>query len=323
MKSKGTGKVQVYPSTLPGGTKLFLVDTPGFDDTFMKDTHILGDIASWLNDGYDNNVKLTGIVYLHRIADNKLGNAGMKTLRLFRALCGESGLKSVVLATTHWPKAISETELKRERQLKEHQRMWKTMIQNGCKVWRQNRDQESALEIIEHLIALRKPFHPQLAEEMGGGATLDETAAGKEIEAEFDRIKKDFEKRLEETRKELNEAYKMRDLEREEELEDLRAEIGLQQEQMAEFEKNLKADADQLRKQREEQVVREKAELEEKIRQQDLAIQREEWRRERQQQDNQHALKIKDYEYSIAQAQKERDRYRLLWARERYSCIMM
>jgi len=300
-----------------------LVDTPGFDDTFIKDTDILADIATWLNEGYDNNVKLTGIVYLHRIADNKLGNAGMKTLRLFRALCGESGLKSVVLATTHWPRVVTETELKRERQLKEHQRMWKTMIQNGCKIWRQNRDQESALEIIKHLITINKPFHPQLAEEMGRGATLDETAAGKEIEAEFDRIKKEFEKRLEEMRKELEDAYKKRDQEREEELEDLRADIGAQQEQLAEFEKNLKADANQLRRQREEQVVREKAELEEKIRQQDLAIQREEWRRERQEQDNQHALKIKDYEYSIAQAQKERDRYRLLWARESYRCTMM
>jgi hypothetical protein len=300
-----------------------LVDTPGFDDTFIEDTNILGDIAAWLNEGYENSVKLTGIIYLHRIADIKLGYAGMKTLRLFRALCGENGLKSVVLATTHWPKVVTETELKRERQLKGHKSMWKTMIENGCKVWRQDRDEKSALEIIQYLINLNRQFHPQISEEMANGATLDETAAGREMEAEFERIKKDFERQLEETRKELKEANRMRDLERKEEMEDLRAEIESQQEQMAEFEKNLRADANELRKQREDHVLKEKAELEEKIRQQELAIQKEKWRMEQQQQDNEHALKIKDYEYNIAQAQKEKDRYRALWIRERYKCTVM
>jgi hypothetical protein len=55
-----------------------------------------------------NNIKLTGIVYLHRIMDNKVGGSAMKNLRMFRALCGNYGLGSVVLATTHWSKVTPE-----------------------------------------------------------------------------------------------------------------------------------------------------------------------------------------------------------------------
>jgi predicted GTPase len=83
----GTGKVEIYPSTLPDGTKLFLVDTPGFDDTYRSDTDILKEIANWLSTAYEENIKLAGIIYLHRIEDVRLGGAAMRNLRMFKAQC--------------------------------------------------------------------------------------------------------------------------------------------------------------------------------------------------------------------------------------------
>ena len=78
--------MEVHPCSLPGGRKFFLVDTPGYDDTYKSDTDILREIADWLGQVYQNRIKLTGIVYLHRISDVRIGGSGMKNLRMFRKL---------------------------------------------------------------------------------------------------------------------------------------------------------------------------------------------------------------------------------------------
>ena len=46
------------------GNNVFLVDTPGFDDTDRSDTEVLREIASWLTASYSNSIKLHGIIYL-------------------------------------------------------------------------------------------------------------------------------------------------------------------------------------------------------------------------------------------------------------------
>lgn len=46
-------------------------------------------LADWLNRVYQNNVRLAGILYLHRIGDNRLGGTAMKNLRMFKKLCGD------------------------------------------------------------------------------------------------------------------------------------------------------------------------------------------------------------------------------------------
>ena len=129
LKTQGTGKVDIYPSTLPDKTKLFLVDTPGFDDTYRSDTDILGELANWLNNSYAENIRLTGIIYLHRISDTRLRQTAMKNLKMFKALCGEDGLPSVVLATTLWTNVSPADGVMRETELRENPNMWKKMIE--------------------------------------------------------------------------------------------------------------------------------------------------------------------------------------------------
>ena len=84
------------------GKRLFLIDTPGFDDTYKSDTDILREVANWLSEAYQRKIQLTGIVYLHRTLDVRLGGAAMKKLRMSKQLCGPEGLSSVVLTTTMW-----------------------------------------------------------------------------------------------------------------------------------------------------------------------------------------------------------------------------
>lgn len=81
---------------------MYLIDTPGFDDTHRTDTAVLGEIADWLAESYSHAVKLSGVIYLHRNTDTRVGGSGMKNLRMFRKLCGAANLRNVVLATTMW-----------------------------------------------------------------------------------------------------------------------------------------------------------------------------------------------------------------------------
>jgi hypothetical protein len=67
-------------------------------------------------------MKRAGIIYLHKITDNRLAGFGLKNLEMFQALCGRSCLRNVVLATTMWDKVMEPSRLQvvenKELQLK-------------------------------------------------------------------------------------------------------------------------------------------------------------------------------------------------------------
>ena len=78
------------------------MDTPGFDDSYRSDSDILRELADWLNTAHKSNIKLTGLILLHRIGDVRVGGVGQRNIRMFKRLCGDDSLASVVLATTMW-----------------------------------------------------------------------------------------------------------------------------------------------------------------------------------------------------------------------------
>ncbi|XMA16031.1 hypothetical protein WAI453_008822 [Rhynchosporium graminicola] len=43
-----THKVDLVPCIMPNGQRIFLIETPGFDDIYRSATDILGNIADWL-----------------------------------------------------------------------------------------------------------------------------------------------------------------------------------------------------------------------------------------------------------------------------------
>ena len=78
------------------------MDTPGFDDTDRDDGDVLNEIASWLYLQRKKELKLTGLIYLHRITDNRVGSTAVRNLRLLRALVGEDNMRNLVLVTNRW-----------------------------------------------------------------------------------------------------------------------------------------------------------------------------------------------------------------------------
>jgi hypothetical protein len=84
----------------------------------------------------------------------KIGGSAMKNLRMFKKLCGDDSLGSVVLATTFWGMTKSDTEQSREVQLTTRSDFWGHFVQKRSKVFRQDQGKESATKIIDYLVNL-------------------------------------------------------------------------------------------------------------------------------------------------------------------------
>lgn len=52
-RSQGTSKIAMYKCILSNMQKVWLVDTPGFDDIHGSDTEILAEVANWLAKSYE------------------------------------------------------------------------------------------------------------------------------------------------------------------------------------------------------------------------------------------------------------------------------
>lgn len=162
-----------------GQSKVLLIDTPGFDDSERSDVEILTEISKLLASQYKLGVTLKGIIYLHRITDNKFQGSAAKTLKIFNKLVGEASLKNVFLCTTRWDGVEEYEGVSRENRLRE--RFWSYMISKGSTMIRSYGDRESLVAIISQLLGSSNivlDIQRQLVDE---GRSLDQTAAGQEI----------------------------------------------------------------------------------------------------------------------------------------------
>lgn len=154
---------------------------------------------------YESHVKLAGIIYLHRITDNRVSGSALRNLRMFKQLCGQDAYKHVVLVTSMWDRLPSGDEEKatlREKELIGGDGFWKDMYARGSHVKRWDGDSVSANTIIDDLLAARNS---------NGDATLqiqrelvDEkkklalTSAGREVNKELAEIEERFAREMEE-----------------------------------------------------------------------------------------------------------------------------
>ncbi|CAJ2504937.1 Uu.00g123310.m01.CDS01 [Anthostomella pinea] len=188
-----TRDIQVVETKIEGRTVRF-VDTPGFSDTNLSDSEVLQLIADYLAAAYRQDMKLSGIIYMHPISDTRVTHHATKNLQMFQKLTGEKNLKNVVLATSMWDKVTQEQGLARERELKD--KFWKVMLAYQAKAVRYGGTLESALHIA-HILMNNKPFYLQLQEEMGkDNKALRDTTAGREVMIELLRMKEEHQREL-------------------------------------------------------------------------------------------------------------------------------
>lgn len=220
------------------------MDTPGFDDSTKTDTQILMEVADWLNRAYSADVLLSGIIYLHRIIDARIGGQASKvsrqavtnwelkfdllskSLRSFKRLCGEDAFRKVVLATTFWDQVNSDLGERREQELKSEWDYWREMMERGSQVLRHDQGRHSAKRILKYLIDQRRandrpaPLAIQ-REMMVERKPLSQTGAGAEMMSQLERQRLEYEKRLRDLRQDLEEAIASKDKELQARIEEL------------------------------------------------------------------------------------------------------
>ncbi|KAI1023940.1 hypothetical protein LB504_005340 [Fusarium proliferatum] len=144
-----TQHVTAYQCKWSDTSDIYLLDTPEFDDTNRSDTEVLKEIALCLAKTYEDNVKLSGILYLHRITDRRMGGSAQKNLMMFRKLCGKDSLKNVILVTTMWEAENVATGEKREQELIATDSFWGALVEEGAQVNRHNNTLSSAMSLLK------------------------------------------------------------------------------------------------------------------------------------------------------------------------------
>lgn len=155
-------------------------------------------------DSLEQGRPLTGVVYLHRITDNRVGGAAAKNFRMLAKVCGAGALRNVVLCTTMWDAV--ERALGEEREKELCAAFWQPMIAAGATVVRHDGSEASARAIVRRLVN-RTPVVLQLQDELvNGKMQLSETEAGKEVGAELARFMEAHEREIGHLRRELERA---------------------------------------------------------------------------------------------------------------------
>ncbi|KAG2023957.1 TKL/TKL-ccin protein kinase [Coprinopsis cinerea AmutBmut pab1-1] len=135
-----TQSVTCYEATVPSEfedltkRRLFLVDTPGFDDTYQDDSAILKRVSDWLAKSYKTQMRVTGIVYVNDISQKRMFGSTRTNYNMFKKLCGHKSFKRLVMATSQWDLVESKSGEKREDEMKKE--FWKDVLKEGAVIRR-------------------------------------------------------------------------------------------------------------------------------------------------------------------------------------------
>ncbi|KAF9484398.1 hypothetical protein BDN70DRAFT_849974 [Pholiota conissans] len=142
-----------HPSLRGLSGRLVIVDTPGFDDTYVEDAEILRRISVWLAASYSDSMKLGGVIFLHEISQVRMLGTALTNTNVFRKLCGDSNMSSVILATSKWE--IKEWNVCENREAELKKTFWSGMLDAGARKARFLNNKDSAWEIL-NLIIMRQ-----------------------------------------------------------------------------------------------------------------------------------------------------------------------
>ncbi|KAF9562578.1 hypothetical protein CPC08DRAFT_373207 [Agrocybe pediades] len=214
-----TKEVQVSDPFEIDGRVISLIDTPGFDDTSISDTTVLNMIATYLSYSHANGKHLAGVIYMHRILDNRVGGISTRNFRLFRKICGESTLDSVVIATTMWDQVDQAVGERREDELSTKDHFFKPAVEKGARLLRHHNNVESARNIISSIVQRnKKPVTLQIQDELSRGLDISETKAGVELRQEIFEQMERYREEIRGIMLDIHEASRHRDEESRQEL---------------------------------------------------------------------------------------------------------
>jgi len=123
---------------------------------------------------------------MHRILDNRFGGISTRNFRMFRKICGEDTLSSVVIATTMWDQVDETIGGRREEELSTKEVFFKAAVDKGARLLRHSNDIQSARSIVNSIVQRhRAPITLQIQDELSRGLDISETKAGAELRQEI------------------------------------------------------------------------------------------------------------------------------------------
>ena len=213
LTSIGTRDTEEYTMVCANGTKIALIDTPGFNDLHMSDMEVLQSIIDYT---VSKSQQVIAALYLHRIVDRKITGSAAINLRMLRAVCGEHFYQNVALATSMWSAISSEGQPDaeaREVELNTSTGFWGDMFRKGAQYYRwdeaRNNHTYTAKQMVELCKSntLRKNAslpNLQIMLELERGVSVEETSAGhiltEELRKRQERERKALEDEEEDTR---------------------------------------------------------------------------------------------------------------------------
>ena len=216
--SPATRNLDIYRCIGIFSRPVWLIDSPGFDDTEISDAEVIREIATFLCRTFQVGLRLSGVIYLHRITDPRMSGSAIKNLELFKLLCGKDAFPIVWLVTTRWNELPQERgdfqqAVDREGQLCASEKFWGAMIHGGSTVIRHERlDLACTKAIVERI--LQRPGEATLAiqhEMVTLGLPLDKTSAGEFLNQAYVKARQRYESELQDIQDSREEADRERD----------------------------------------------------------------------------------------------------------------
>jgi len=216
-----TDSVQLSKPFLLDGYMVTLIDTPGFDDTSKSDSDVLTIIADYLSATYQKGERLSGVLYLHRITDNRMGGTALRNFGMFTKLCGRAICNSGIVLNM-WNEVNPEVGAAREAELTSKDIFFKPALQAGARMFHHDNSQKSAFEILRY-IAGRSPKPLLIQKELVNQQKhICDTAAGMALLGDLAAKERKHLEELRQMKSELDEAIRRKDEEDRRELEDAR-----------------------------------------------------------------------------------------------------
>ena len=172
---------------------------------------------------YENGSKLSGILYIHRISDERFTGVSVRNFRMFRRLCGDSTIKNVILVTNMWGKVKQDVGEARERELIDT--YFKEALDKGAQLTRHDETTQSSHDIVRRIMK-NDPAPFQIQRELvDEGKGIGDTAAGVAVGEESYGLIRRHETDVKVLSEELRHAVEDRDEETRMELEKITLEL--------------------------------------------------------------------------------------------------
>jgi len=126
---------------------------------------------------------LAGVIFVHRISDNRFTGIAQRNFKMFRELCGDTNLKNIILVTNMWGMVTPDVGEAREMELTN--RFFKPALDKGAQMTRHQNTEQSAHDIIR-MIMKNRLVVLQIQQELAGERTdIINTAAGEVVNEEL------------------------------------------------------------------------------------------------------------------------------------------